>query len=267
MERRGFLGRLALLAGATAISGFAVGSVEDDHRSADVGRWRSSVGAQMSTDTLPIRWFAPASVGRQVALTFDDGPTELFTPGLLDALDRHGIRATFFMIGALVERHPDVVRRVVAAGHEIGNHTYDHVSAAVQTAEQVRDGVLRGSDSIERVTGTRPRWLRPPRGEITTATLVAARDAALEVALWSANRGNAADDDSAAVGRHLASSMRPGSVVGLHDGIGRSSWVGHPDRQLITLRRAELDALPNALESWLAAGYRFQTLGALIPSP
>lgn len=266
MERRGFLGRLALLAGATAVSGFAVGTVEDDHRSAEASRWRSSVGARMSTGTLPIRWSAPGSVGQQVALTFDDGPTELFTPGLLDVLERNGIRATFFMIGALVERHPDLVRRVVAAGHEIGNHTYDHVSAAVQTAPRVRDGVLRGSDSIERVTGTRPRWLRPPRGEITTATLAAAREAGLEVALWSVNRGSVPDDDSAAVGHHLATSLRPGSVVGLHDGIGRSSWVGHPDQHLITRRRAELDALPNVLAAWTAAGYRFQTLGELIPS-
>jgi peptidoglycan/xylan/chitin deacetylase (PgdA/CDA1 family) len=204
-------------------------------------------------------------VGQRVSLTFDDGPTELFTPGLLDVLERRGIRATFFVIGALVERHGDLVRRACDAGHEIANHTYDHLSAEVRTAAQVREAVLLGNDCIEKVCGAPPRWLRPPRGEITTATLLAAQEAGLEIALWSVNRGNSPDADSAGVAQHLSTSLRPGSVADLHDGIGRSSWVGHPDPHLITRRRAELDALPTALTAWLDQGYEFDTLSKLIP--
>jgi peptidoglycan-N-acetylglucosamine deacetylase len=265
VERRALLGRLALLTGSVAASAFTVGTVEQDERTFDEDRWRSSVGEQMSTGTLPVTWSAPASTGRTAALTFDDGPTTRFTPELLKTLSRYQIKATFFMIGALVERQPELVRRVVDAGHEVANHTYDHESAAVRTAAQVRTSVQRGSESIHRVIGSPPRWLRPPRGELTTATLAAARQANLELALWSVNRGDGPDSDSDAVAEHLATALRPGSVVDLHDGIGRSAWVGHPDPHLITRRRAELAALPAAVESWLAAGYRFQTLSELIP--
>ena len=266
MERRAFLGRMVLAGGAMAVSGAAVGHVEDDERASLDARWRSSVGEGMATGTLPIRWSAPQSVGLRTALTFDDGPTQLFTPGLLDTLDRYGIRATFFVIGALVERHGDLVRRARDAGHEIGNHTYDHLSAAVRSAAQVREAVLRGSESIEEVCGTAPRWLRPPRGEITTATLMAAQEASLEIGLWSVNRGNSPDPDSAGVAEHLSTALRPGSVTGLHDGIGRSSWVGHPNPQLIIRHRAELTALPTAITAWLAQGYQFDTFSQLIPT-
>lgn len=265
MERRALLGALAVAGGSMLVSGTVVGRQEDEDWSAERDRWRSSVGEGLSTGTLPVRWSAPPATGLRAALTFDDGPTLQFTADLLDTLDRSQVRATFFVIGALVERHSDLVRRAAAAGHEIANHTYDHLSAADRTAEQVRSAVLRGSDSIETVLGTRPRWLRPPRGEVTTATLLAAQEAGLEVALWSVNRGNDHDDDSAGVARHLSSSRRPGSIVGLHDGIGRSSWVGHPDHQLITRHGAELAALPTALARWREQGYRFEPLSELIP--
>jgi peptidoglycan/xylan/chitin deacetylase (PgdA/CDA1 family) len=219
----------------------------------------------MAAGTLPIRWSAPQSVGLRAALTFDDGPTPLFTPGLLDTLDRLGIQATFFVIGALVERHGDLVRRARDAGHEVANHTYDHLSAAVRTAAEVREAVLRGSECIEKVCGAPPRWLRPPRGEITTATLLAAQEAGLEIGLWSVNRGNSPDADSSGVAEHLSAALRPGSVTGLHDGIGRSSWVGRPDPHLTVRHRAELNALPAAITTWLGQGYRFETFSQLIP--
>jgi peptidoglycan/xylan/chitin deacetylase (PgdA/CDA1 family) len=95
--------------------------------------------------------------------------------------------------------------------------------------------------------------------------LTAAREAGLEIALWSVNRGNDPDGDSAGVAAHLATSLRPGSIVGLHDGIGRSSWVGRPDPQLIRRHRAELDALPIALSEWRDQGYGFEALSELIP--
>lgn len=265
MERRTLLSALALSGGTMLLSGTVVGQEEHRDSARLQERWESSVGEGMSTGTLPIRWSAPASVGSVAALTFDDGPTPLFTPGLLDILDRFEIRATFFMIGALVERHSDLVRRAIDAGHEIANHTYDHHSAAVRTASQVRSAVLRGSESIERVTGGRPHWLRPPRGEITSATLLAAQEGGLEIALWSVNRGDGPDPDTPAVAEHLTSALRPGSIVGLHDGIGRSSWVGRPDPHLITRHRTELHALPTSIAHWLDHGYSFATLSHLLP--
>jgi peptidoglycan-N-acetylglucosamine deacetylase len=265
MRRRAFLGQAAFASGSMLVAGAATGEIEQSARASERRRWQSSVSEGLSTESLRICWSADQSVGLRAALTFDDGPTLQFTPGVLDVLAKVGVHATFFVIGALVEKHPDLVRRAVDAGHEIGNHTYDHHSAATLSAQDVRTGVLRGSDSIEKVLGVRPRWLRPPRGEITTATLLAAREANLKVALWSVNRGDGPDADSRAVGRHLASALQPGAVAGLHDGIGRSSWVGSPDHTLLTRRQAEVQALPAAISGWLAHGYRFDSLSDLIP--
>jgi peptidoglycan-N-acetylglucosamine deacetylase len=210
-------------------------------------------------------WWSADTTDRVAALTFDDGPTEQFTAQVLDLLDRARTAATFFVIGALVERHPDLVRRARDAGHEVGNHSYDHISAAVSGQDAVRSAMIRGADAVHAVTGTRTRWYRPPRGEVTSATVAAAAATGHDLALWSVIRGDAADADVAGVRDHLAGSLHRGAVVDLHDGIGRSSFDGAPDEQLLTRRRAELAALPEVLARWRGTGFRFVTLSGLIP--
>ena len=266
MRRRQVLGRLGLGGAAAVLGGAAVQGV-DQLRAAHATpqSWASTIAPRAVTGTARTWWSADVAVGRRVALTFDDGPTEQFTARVLDLLAAAGLQATFFVVGALVERHPDLVRRARDTGHELGNHSFDHVSAAVSDAGSVRDAVLRGSDAIERLTGARPRWFRAPRGEITTATLLAVREAGLDLAMWSVTRGDAPDTDSTGIGRHLAGALQPGSVIDLHDGIGRSAWIGLPDDQLITRRRAELAALPGVLPQWKSQGYTFATLSTLIP--
>jgi len=266
MRRRQFLGQVGYGLSAATLGGAAIHPVDElRSRRTTPKSWASTIAPQAAQGSARAWWSADVAVDRQVALTFDDGPTELFTANVLDILDQVGIQATFFVVGALVERYPDLIRRAHDAGHEIGNHSYDHVSAAISDADSVRAGVLRGGDAIEAVTRVRPRWFRPPRGELTTATLGAVREAHLDLALWSVNRGNAPDSDSEGVRRHLAGALRPGAVVDLHDGIGRSAWVGRPSGQLITRRRAEIEALPKVLPAWKDAGYTFSTLSRLIP--
>ena len=227
--------------------------------------WASTVQPELERGNATVWWSADPSVGRRVALTFDDGPTTQFTAHVLDLLAGAGVSATFFVIGELARRHRDLLLRIRDAGHEIGNHSDDHVSAAASSHAQVGDAVLRCSDTIEQLTGRRPRWFRPPRGEITTASLLAAREAQLDVAMWSVGRGDAPDADSEAVARHLLTAVHPGAVVDLHDGIGRSSWVGSPDRQLIRRRTAEIAALPQVLAGWKEGGYAFTALSELVP--
>jgi peptidoglycan/xylan/chitin deacetylase (PgdA/CDA1 family) len=266
MDRRRFVERLGLGVVAAAVGGGAV--AEADHlltMRATPASWASTIGPVPARGRARTWWSGDVAVGRRVALTFDDGPTEQFTGRVLDVLDGAGVRATFFVVGALAERHPDLLRRARDAGHEIGNHTYDHYSAAVRDREQVRAAVLRGSDAIERVTGTRPRWFRPPRGEVTTATLLAAREAGLDLAMWSVTRGDAADGDAPGVLAHLTGALHDGAVVDLHDGIGRSSFSGLVDDELMTRRGAELAALPLVLPRWRDQGWAFEPLSTLIP--
>ena len=268
MHRRQLLARLGL-AGMGAVVGAKVAQVgEEDlafHTSPE--SLASSVAPLCARDGVGV-WWSRSGGGSRLALTFDDGPTEVLTPRVLDVLDRAGVRATFFVIGDLADRHPDLVRRARDAGHQIENHSQDHRSAAVLDRQHVTAAMARGAGTVERLTGRRPTWYRPPRGEITSATLIAARETGHAIALWSLARddhGELADADSAGVGRHLAASVRPGDVVDLHDGLGRSALEGPVDEQLLTRRTAELTALPDVLSAWTAAGYAFRTLDELLP--
>jgi peptidoglycan/xylan/chitin deacetylase (PgdA/CDA1 family) len=268
VRRRDFLGKAAV-AGAGLVAG--AGIIEELNQTGvlpiEPAAWASTIAPELERGNAAVWWSADPSVGRRVALTFDDGPTTQFTAHVLDLLAGAGVRATFFVVGELARRHRDLVRRIHDAGHEIGNHTDDHVSAAASSHTHVGDAVLRCSDTIEQLTGRRPRWFRPPRGEITTASLLAARKAQLDVAMWSVGRGDAPDADNAGVARHLLTAVHPGAVVDLHDGIGRSSWVGSPDDQLIRRRTAEITALPQVLAGWKDSGYTFSTLSELVPAP
>jgi peptidoglycan-N-acetylglucosamine deacetylase len=261
LDRRALLGQAATGATAAVAGGWSV-RVTDRPQAAAVPP--SSLAAAAIRGQAGIWWSAPTSEP-DLALTFDDGPTPSFTVAVLDLLARFDVRATFFVIGAQVERNPDLVRRAWAAGHEIANHSHDHVRASRAAGRSVAESMTRGADAVERVTGRRPRWYRPPRGEITSAVVRAAAQAGHDVALWSVDRGGAADDDAAGVARHLATSAHPGAVVLLHDGIGRSGFIGRPDAGLTARRAAEIRALPEVLTSWLGAGYRLRRLSDLIP--
>ncbi len=266
VSRRSVLGALPVALAAGAAGGALTWGAERAEASSTPGVTPStSLSPGEVRGQLQTIWSGPPATGA-VALTFDDGPSEQFTRRVLQVLARYDVRATFFMIGALVERHPDLVRAVRDGGHELANHSYDHRSAAVTEGWRVHDSLLRGADALETATGTRPRWYRPPRGEVTSATLLAALAGHQELALWSVGRGTrVADSDVAGIVSHLLDSTAAGDIVDLHDGIGRSSFSGHPDPTLSARREAEITALPAALEQWLSRGLRFRTLSSLIP--
>ena len=117
------------------------------------------------------------------ALTFDDGPS-INTPHLLDMLEEYGIPATFFMLGNQAERHPDIVKRVLAEGHEVGNHSYSHPNLrAVSLARKEEE--LRRTDTILRNLGASPVFMRPPYGSYDVATEKVAEGLGLSLMLWS----------------------------------------------------------------------------------
>lgn len=190
--------RTLLTQAATVAAGAALGGSVTQEADAGTG---APVTPASSVSPLAVRgrtevWWSGAAAAdgvapQRVALTFDDGPTEQLTGTVLALLERAGIPATFFMIGMAARRHPDLVRRVRDAGHEIGNHTEDHVSAARTGRDAVLTSTQRGADTLAALTGSRPRWFRPPRGELTSATLLARRRAELAalprvVAGWQA---------------------------------------------------------------------------------
>lgn len=159
-------------------------------------------------------WRGDAEGGR-LYLTFDDGPDPRWTPRVLDMLAAHGATATFFMVGRRAERHPELVRRVVAAGHAIGSHTYRHTDLSAATPDQVRDELARAHEAITQTAGRPPAMVRPPWGRIDPVGMLAAARYAYPVVLWSAQiTARHADRDY----RRTVADLRPGAIVLLHDG-------------------------------------------------
>jgi peptidoglycan-N-acetylglucosamine deacetylase len=168
------------------------------------------------------RWLTPSLAGRgaehHVALTFDDGPDPASTPAFLDTLDHLGWRATFFMLGSMVERHPGLAAEVVAAGHEVASHSYEHRGHRLRWPPPVCADIKRSVEVIADATGQRPRWFRPPYCAVSVAGLVAARKAGMRTVLWTAcGHDWLADATPETVASRVALNLDGGGTILLHD--------------------------------------------------
>lgn len=152
--------------------------------------------------------------GEDVHLTFDDGPCPEHTPWLLERLREANVRATWFVVGHNCERHPELLRAIVAAGHEVGNHTYDHVARHHTTRDEYKRQIGLCGDVVERLCGARPRLFRPPHGLF--APWESCRP--LRLTLWDVMPEDYNERLSPGdVVAHLRRLTRAGSVVVLHD--------------------------------------------------
>lgn len=203
-----------------------------------------------------------------VALTFDDGPDPDITPHVLGVLDRYDVRASFMLVGARVAASPDLVRRAVAAGHDIGNHTWSHPSLATLDRAGVEAELGRTADVLASVVPDAPvRWFRPPRGILTGAAAHAASSLGYDTVLWSCTRGPANVDEPAGVAGYLDDHLEPGTIACLHDGLGSAGFDGGPmAHQLRVKRQVEVQALPLLVERALDRGVRFVTITDLVAS-
>lgn len=182
-----------------------------------VVRWQPPRVARVLAGRGPVV-FAARPVGRQVAITIDDGPTPGLTAALLEVLRDHRARATFFLLGSAVEEHPDLARAVVAGGHEIGNHGWSDRPAGLLSRVELADDLNRTATTIKAATGTRARVMRPGSGWLRPGHLRDVRAGGREVALGSIA---VLDLEVRDVERELAfvlRRVRPGSVIVLHEG-------------------------------------------------
>lgn len=163
-------------------------------------------------------WFHGGKMlGRRIALTFDDGPHPVNTPRILDVLGREGIHATFFLVGAHAERYPDLVRRIVAEGHEIGNHSYHHYSFPALARHEVKEEITRTEAAFHRILGSGTRWVRAPGCFYTPEALDVMRNLGLVRVDTTANSGDwQATSVAGILGRTLRH-LSPGDVVLCHD--------------------------------------------------
>ena len=152
-----------------------------------------------------------------VALTFDDGPSADTGP-ILDVLAAHHLKATFFMLGRQVELFADIARRVIEEGHEVGNHSYSHPIYLFRGSAETYHELERAQDTITDITGTRPRFARPPCGVRTPAYFAAARRLGLRTVQWSVAGFDWKNLKAPEIAERVLRDVEPGSVILLHDG-------------------------------------------------
>ncbi len=154
----------------------------------------------------------------RVALTFDDGPHPQHTPRLLDILAAHRARATFYVIGTMVRRYPDIARRIVAEGHELGNHTWSHPTLSRQGDWTVLNEIDRTQEIIWQTVGHVPVTFRPPYGAITPRqSRMLHADRNLPTVVWTVDPQDWRRPGSAVVARRMIDGARPGAIILAHD--------------------------------------------------
>lgn len=193
--------------------------------------------------------------GKQVALTFDDGPNEPYTSRLAALLEQRGVRATFFQVGQAVARYPDTTRALVAAGHVVGNHSYTHRLHRCVTSAAIDDEIRRTQDVLAETVGHRPRLFRPPWLARTPATFRVVRRHGLtavsgtfchplEVAGWPSKR----------IAACATARTAPGRLLIFHDGYNGE----HADRS------RTLDAVARVIDTLGERGWSFTTVDAVL---
>ena len=182
-----------------------------------------------------------------VALTFDDGPTDLGLDSLLPELARHHARATFFVIGETVARRPDLAARLIAAGHELGDHSYTH-RRMVGRPGRWYDRELALTEARLAAAGSRSRLFRPPYGKKLVGLPLAVERHGLRMITWDVE--DPAATDPAAYARQVLAEVRPGSII-----------LMHPMYPSNATARA---ALPLILDGLAAKGLKAVTVGELL---
>lgn len=188
-----------------------------------------------------------------VALTFDDGPSA-DTERILDVLAQHNLRATFFMIGCHVEHLPQTARRVVADGHEIGNHSYSHPIYLYRSARETGQQLERTQAVLTNVTGVRPRLARPPCGVRTPAYFRTAQRLGLRTVQWDVAGFDWKKRTAKQIAGDVLRRAGAGSIILLHDGDSE----GKEDR------RETVAALPLIIEGLSTRGLHIVPLTKLL---
>jgi peptidoglycan-N-acetylglucosamine deacetylase len=186
--------------------------------------------------------------GPYIAMTFDDGPSEKLTPKLLDLLAAHHIKATFFVIGQNAADHPEIVKRALKEGHEIGNHSWSHPNLAKMSDENVRRELKKTDDAITNACGARPTLMRPPYGSITPRQKRWIHDEfGYRIILWDVDPLDWKRPGPKVVASRIVKNTINGSIVLSHD--------IHP---------GTIEAMPETLNELEAKGFKFVTVSELI---
>lgn len=188
-------------------------------------------------------------LSNNIFLTFDDGPDPQWTPKALDILKKHNVKATFFLLGERAKRYPEIVKRIHGEGHEIGSHTYSHCDGYNVDKKKILKELKDTDDIIKSITGSSPKYFRPPFGFFNYRYFVVAEELGHKTVLWTFDAGDWGNISAKEMEKKILDKTKGGSIILLHDG-------GENQEELIK-------ALSNLIDGLRRKGYEFKTLSAI----
>lgn len=196
---------------------------------------------------------------RSAALTFDDGPSPQWTLPILDVLDRHQVKATFFLVGTGVEAHPEVVREIARRGHSIGNHSYSHRCMPLLDARTLVSEIDRGGAAIEKAIGQRPRYFRPPWGMFNRRVLDELRARGYLTVLWSKSSQDWRNPGVDEIERRAAGAPQMGDILLFHDG------GNYPSKGLPSSPRAQtVEGVDRVIRRLESMGFQLKSIDDMV---
>lgn len=195
-------------------------------------------------------FYKATGISQKIALTFDDGPLDGKTDEILEVLDVYGIKATFFMVGTQALYCSEMAKRVVSEGHEIGNHTYDHISICSLGTHELEDEIEKCEKAIYEACGYIPSLFRPPEGICNERIINTACKNGYDVVMWNIDTKDWQGKSAADIADNVLANVTGGSVVLMHDGIFSKSHTA--------------EALKIFIPELLEKGYEFVTVGELL---
>ncbi|WEK55029.1 MAG: polysaccharide deacetylase family protein [Candidatus Cohnella colombiensis] len=186
---------------------------------------------------------------KEVALTFDDGPDEIWTPQILDDLREAGVKATFFLVGQRIEAHPDVFHRIIQEGHVVGNHSWDHPNLSNLSITALREQINKTDAVMNKLAGVTPHLLRPPYGALSTELIEEATRLNKIIILWNVDSLDWTQISDEQVAANILAHTGPGSIILQHSagGVGQSL-------------QNTVNALPYIIETLRSRGYQLRTV-------
>lgn len=231
---------LPLITGAAALAAAAI-----------AGYHTMAPRSQMFGET----FIGTPGVGKKLALTYDDGPNDPHTLRLLDVLAKHEVKATFFVIGQYVRQRPDILLRVVAEGHEVGNHTFTHPVLSLCDAGNVKGELALCNEALTNASRTDAKLFRPPFGARRPATLRIAREMGYVPVMWSVTCYDWKATSAEQVEAHAVRQIKGGDVILLHDG---------SHKQMGANRAHTVEATDRIIRRYKDQGFEFVTISQMM---
>jgi len=224
--------------------------LEDPEKVAQTGKGGKNAALVLAKPTAPKGSFTLQPDQKLVALTFDDGPDEKYTPAILDILKENDVKATFFLVGVQVRKYPSMVKRIVDEGHEVGNHSYNHSDLAKLDAAGVKKQIKWTDDLFQQAVGFVPHLVRAPYGSTSSTVKSVLKQGERELIGWTVDTRDWGGESVAKMLVNINKNTKPGGVILMH------SFGGKNIKNTVEL-------VPKAIEDLKKQGYTFVTIDEL----